>query len=221
MERRVPFRGHVADLEEMVQVGAGQPRRTERAVTPVLERRVLDAVLRVVDAQRREERIAGRRAPGRPAWTEGIQPSLSRIAGRQRAIEDRIAQGKGAHHVVRPAEPQGVLRRLGRQGTSHPAEGIGQQRAVLGQREAAEAVAIEADRRQRRGALPPQALGSSALHHREEQRPLCLRHPRHATIELVPAALRPPHRPFDAALLLTLGILRRGAVVEADEDIGP
>ena len=95
---------------------------------------------------------------------------MASVAGRQRAVEHRVAEREGVDHVVRPAHAERVLRRLGRQRLGDPAHRLGEQRAVGGQRPAAEAVAVEADLGQRRRALPPQRLDPAALDDGEDPR---------------------------------------------------
>ncbi len=143
---------------------------------------------------------------------------MARVAGRQRAVEDGIAEREGTDHVVRPADAERVLGHLARQRLGHPAHRLRQERAVGGQRPAAEPVAIEADLRQRRRALPSQRLDAAALDDGEDpwRLPTTLGH---SAIELVPAASRPAHGPFDGALLLGFGGVRIGAVVEADDHV--
>ena len=111
--------------------------------------------------------------------------------------------------MVRPPDPERVLRRLGRQRLGDPAQRIGEQRAVGCQRPAAEAVAVEPDRRQLRGALAPQRLDAAALDDREDPRRLAAAL-RGRPIEFVAAAPRPADGALDRSLLLGLGVV--GAV---------
>ncbi len=116
-------------------------------------------------------------------------------------------------------DPERVLGYLVRQRLGDPAQRIDQQGAVRLERPAAEAVPVESDGRQLRGTLPPQHLGSAALHDREDPRAIGVAPLRHLTVELLAAAPRPAHRPFHGSLLLRLRRVRIGAVVEADDDV--
>ena len=143
---------------------------------------------------------------------------MASVTGRERAVEHRVAEREGADDVIGPADAERVLRSLGRERLDDPAHRLGEQRAVGGERPAAEAVAIEADLGQGGRALPSQRLDPAALDDGEDpwRRPTALRD---LLVELLAAAACPAHGPLDGALLLGLRRLRIGAVVEADDDV--
>src|SRR5918992_2829409 len=144
---------------------------------------------------------------------------MARIAGGQRAVEDRVAQPECADDMVGPADPQRVLRRRGWQRLCDPAQRLGQEGAVGPERPAAEAVSVEADVGQIARAFAPQALDPATLHYREDARHIGVPSLGDLSVELLAAAARPAHRALNAALLFGLGRLSIGAVVEADHDV--
>ena len=194
-----------------MQTGQSQPSSIGPCVDPVR---------RVVDPHGAVEIVARRRPACRPAVAKGVQPAVASIAGRQRAVEDRVAEREGADDVIRAADAERVLRGVAVGAPRRPSAALGEQRAVGRERPAAEAVAIEADLGQCVGALPPQGLDAAALHDGEDQRRVAPLRFRDLPIELVAAAPRPAHRALDRALLLRIPASSDiGAVVEADDDV--
>ena len=220
MQRGQPLRARVSDLEKVVQVGAAVGR-AGRTVAACLEWLVVGAVAGVEDMQRAKEARSRPRPALRIARAECVETAMPRVAGGQRAVEQRVAQGEGADQVVRPADPQGVLGCRRRQRVDHPAQRVGEQGAIGRERPSAKTVPVESNARQLGRALAPQSLDAAALHHREHLgRRLIVPQLASQAIELVARSARPGDGALHAARLLVVGGLRIGAVVEADNHVG-
>src|SRR5439155_19734964 len=115
------------------------------AVTAGLEGLPVRPVPGVEDVHRAEE---GSARTWRALWIAGakrIQAPVPRVAGRQGAVEEGVSERKGAHEVIRTADPQSMLGGRFRQSRDDPAQRIGQKQPIRTQWPSTEAVAVEAN----------------------------------------------------------------------------
>ena len=157
--------------------GAGRPGSSARRGGSRRWGRPARSRWRGSDRGRRAHRRRARRArTGRPVGArvapgqEAVQPVVPGVARRQAAIEDGVARAR-RRRTTWSGRP---IPRACRGAPAGVASATSASRSVIRlpfgvEGPAAEAVAVEADRRQGGGALPAQALGRPALHDGEEQ----------------------------------------------------
>ena len=109
MERGEPLGARVTHLEEVVQVGAAVVA-AGRAVTPGLHRFAVDPISRVEDVDGAEECRAGFWQALRITRAKCVEPTMACVPGRQRAVEQRIAEPECADDVIGTTDSQRVLR---------------------------------------------------------------------------------------------------------------